>query len=114
MRIFSCSECGGTSPGTSSTLPPTAMTAVADRVAAQSLRPLSVAVWKKRVGSGSRWLAAETLAGGATPCRLPHAEFCTPATADTVVETTAGDGHHQKSGDGGGKGGRGREGLHWA
>jgi len=109
-RIFSCSKCGGTIPGT---LPP-AMAAVADRVTAQNPRPLGVAVGKTWVGGGSRQLAAETLAGGAAPCCLPHAEFCTPPTADTVAETTAGEGHHQKSGDGGGKGGRGREWLHAA
>jgi len=90
------------------------MAAVADRVAAQSPRPIVVAVGKRWVGGGSRRLAAGTLAGGATPCRLPHVEFFTPPTVDTVAETTARDGHHYKSGDGGGKGERGREGLHWA
>jgi len=93
-RAYFCSECGGTRPGTSSTMPPPDMAAVADRLAAQSPRPLGVAVGKKWVGGGSRRLASETLADGATPCRLAHAEFCTPPTADTVAKTTAGDGHH--------------------
>ena len=35
---------------------------------------------------GSLRLAAEMLADGATPCRLPHNELCTPPTADTVAE----------------------------
>jgi len=88
--------------------------AVPDRVAAQSPRPLGVAVWKKWVGSGSRRLASETLADGATSHRLAHNEFCTLPTAGTVAETTAGGRHYWKIGDGGRKGGRGREGLHWA
>ena len=113
-RTFSCSKRGGTILGTSSTLPPPAMAAVADRVAAQSPQPLGVAVGKTWVGGGSRQLAAETMAGGATPCCLPHAEVCTPPIAETVAETTAGDGHPQESGDGGGRVGREREGLHAA
>jgi len=113
-RIFSCGECGGTSPGTSSTLPLPAMAVVANPVTAQRPQLRGVAVGKKGEGRGSRRLAAETLAGGATPCRLPHTEIFMPSTADTVAETTAGYGFHQKSGDGGGKWGGGREGLHWA
>jgi len=46
-RIVSCSECGGTSPGVSSTLPPPTKAAIADRVAAHSPRPLGDAVGRK-------------------------------------------------------------------
>ena len=113
-RTFSCSKRGGPILGTSSTLPPPAMAAVTDRVAAQSPQPLGVAVGKTWVGGGSRQLAEEIMAGGATPCFLPHAEVCTPPRAATVAKTTAGDGHPQESGDGGGRVGREREGLHAA
>ena len=111
---YCCSERGGTSPGTSSTLAPSAMAAVVEWVAAQSLRPLCVTVGKKWVGGDSQRLAGETLADGATPWRLPQVEVCTSPTANTVAETSAGDGHHQKSGEGGEDGGRWRKGLHWA
>jgi len=90
------------------------MAAVAGRVAAPDPRPLGVAVGKKRVGGGSQRLAADTLAGGATPFRVPYDECCTPPTAGTLEERTAEGGHHQKSDDGMGKWGSARDGLHWA